>query len=372
MAADIAATILSYAVDVFTVAGVVWPYIPQALSIWRTKNAEAFSLKISLVVIVSATTRVAFWFGSRYPTALLVQAIMSALAQLGMVWLIVQVRAHNRAEAAKGGRARPAPRRTFSDLDASTFWAWDDFTSYLQFEGVLVMALMLFGAAFGGYGWYTELLGTLALGIEALLPVPQALRNYQAKSTAGLSGTMVVSWLLGDIFKTIYAIAKPAPVQFMLCGAFQSLIDVVVFVQMQWCYRERSAAARARVSDVDRSLELPGDGLGGNGMSPVPTAGPPDLLAGTVGVLGAEDEAEARGRLLQLRPTAASVNPLSAGAAASVVAGDGFSSRSSRSPSGGSGSRGGSRGRRLAANVTAANRDGLGASSSIAADGQVS
>jgi uncharacterized protein with PQ loop repeat len=225
---EIALTVVSKIIDCFIVAGVAWPYIPQARMMWNTKNANAFSLLASFVVIVSATMRVFFWFGRHYEVTLLVQAICSIIAQLSMVWVVVTIKAHN----------NPTPKvkhRTISDLDWRTFWAWDDYYSYLNFEFVLVMGLMLFQVACGSFAWYVESLGTLSLGIEALLPLPQAIKNFQNKSTAGLSSVMILSWVAGDAFKTIYAIAKQQPLQFIMCGLFQVSVDIVLFLQLYVC-----------------------------------------------------------------------------------------------------------------------------------------
>jgi solute carrier family 66, member 2 len=243
-------------VDVFTVAGVVWPYIPQGISIWKTKESESFSLLTSLVVIISATTRCYYWIEKQYPLPLFIQAIASVLAQLGMVFVVVRTRQHNKLEAVRQGkatRASLANKKTFADLDWSSFWAWDDFASFLQFEALFILTLMLFQAAFGSFYWYVELQGIMALGIEALLPVPQAIKNYKTKNTHGLSAILIGSWAVGDAFKVFYAVAKEAPAPFILCGAFQFCVDLVVAAQLFWCYRDKKQPGRQ--SDAD-TLEL--------------------------------------------------------------------------------------------------------------------
>lgn len=44
-------------------------------------------------------------------------------------------------------------------------------------------------------------LGTTALGIESQLPTPQAISNFQRKSTAGLKASVIAGWLGGDLYK---------------------------------------------------------------------------------------------------------------------------------------------------------------------------
>ncbi|KAG4072388.1 hypothetical protein HA402_004320 [Bradysia odoriphaga] len=69
--------------------------------------------------------------------------------------------------------------------------------------------------------WFMETVGFLALFTEAMLGTPQFLRNFRNKSTAGMSMSMVVMWTLGDIFKTVYFVAREAPMQFWICGTLQ-------------------------------------------------------------------------------------------------------------------------------------------------------
>lgn len=176
--------------DVFVVAGVAWPYIPQARSIWKDKNPDSFSLMTSLVVIVSATLRCFYFIGNPFGIALLVQAAVSVVAQMSMIWVVLKTRNHVRNADLSAGRP-VKPKRTLADLEVADFWKWDDFASYVQFEVALILLLAALQMALGHYGWYIQVQGALALGIEALLPVPQAMRNHAAKSTAGVSGVMV-------------------------------------------------------------------------------------------------------------------------------------------------------------------------------------
>jgi len=74
----------------------------------------------------------------------------------------------------------------FADLDARFFWKWTDFKSYFGF--------MVLFASIGGVITYLfldvpifiEIVGFLAVLIEAMLGVPQFLRNSSNKSTVGM------------------------------------------------------------------------------------------------------------------------------------------------------------------------------------------
>ena len=54
-------------------------------------------------------------------------------------------------------------------------------------------------------------MGAVSAFIEALLGLPQLRLNYQRKSTDGLEILLIVGWLVGDSFKTVYYITKSSP-----------------------------------------------------------------------------------------------------------------------------------------------------------------
>jgi solute carrier family 66, member 2 len=81
--------------------------------------------------------------------------------------------------------------------------------------------------------------GVLSLGIEAMLGVPQLLRNRRTRSTAGLNAILIGSWFVGDGFKTVYFVMNGAPIQFIGCGAFQLTMDTLILWQML-AYRGKS------------------------------------------------------------------------------------------------------------------------------------
>lgn len=46
---------------------------------------------------------------------------------------------------------------------------------------------------------------------------------------------MIMSWFVGDMFKTIYFAIEDQPFQFLLCGAIQLTVDVLIIGQI-WLY----------------------------------------------------------------------------------------------------------------------------------------
>lgn len=90
---------------------------------------------------------------------------------------------------------------------------------------------------------YVEALGFVAVFTESMLGMPQLLKNYAKKSTRGMSVEMVVMWLSGDLFKTLYFILRHVPLQFVICGSIQVTVDILILVQVFW-YRRPNVTYR--------------------------------------------------------------------------------------------------------------------------------
>jgi hypothetical protein len=87
-------------------------------------------------------------------------------------------------------------------------WQWASFGMYVEFTALLVVIhcgvyTVLYGILRSET--YTGVIGFLALGLEATLPIPQLLINFQRKSTAGFRHSVLASWVGG--------VSAGAPVQ---------------------------------------------------------------------------------------------------------------------------------------------------------------
>uniref|UniRef100_A0A1B6DX13 Solute carrier family 66 member 2 n=1 Tax=Clastoptera arizonana TaxID=38151 RepID=A0A1B6DX13_9HEMI len=206
--------------------GGVVPFIPQYREIKRKNDAEGFSLYVCLVLLVSNILRILFWCGKRFEIPLLIQSMIMNLTMLFMIHVCVTVKNKNQIIR--------VPDRIFTDFDWHHFWQWTDFPSYLEFLLSLTLFTGLLTFILYESPIYIETLGFLALFTEAMLAVPQLIKNYRNKSTEGMSVLMVVMWTMGDMFKTTYFILRETPAQFWLCGCLQIIIDVFILGQVYW------------------------------------------------------------------------------------------------------------------------------------------
>ena len=120
----------------------------------------------------------------------------------------------------------------FTDFDLKYFWNWTDFTSYIEFISTFTLIVGLLMYFLINNTIFVDVIGYISLTTEAILASPQIIKNFQNKSTVGLSKKMVFLWTAGDIFKTCYFIAKHTPSQFLICGACQISIDLFIAFQI--------------------------------------------------------------------------------------------------------------------------------------------
>jgi hypothetical protein len=132
------------------------------------------------------------------------------------------------------------PNSTSSKRRPLDLWDWQSFPPYLEFTGLLILLHSIFFLFLHKVEFYIELLGFLALGLEATLPIPQLLINFENKSTAGFRHTVLLGWFLGDSFKTIYYFAtSDNGLAFKLCAVFQLSVDCCLLIQT-FMYRKQT------------------------------------------------------------------------------------------------------------------------------------
>merc|ERR1712156_1315200 len=178
--------------EVAMMIGGVVPYVPQYIAIRSSGNTKGFSLYVCLALIVANILRILFWFGRHYEIPLLIQSILMNIAMFALIHLCVHVNSQDRI-------AGQLKDHVFSDFEPEFFWQWTDFQSYVECTmlfvsiGSLVMYLLI------KFDPFVEAVGFLAVFTEAMLGTPQFYRNYQNKSTFGMSLQMVLMWTCGDV-----------------------------------------------------------------------------------------------------------------------------------------------------------------------------
>lgn len=218
---------ISSLASVAMVFGGAVPYIPQYKDIKKSNNPDGFSTKVCLVLTVANILRVLYWFGNHFETPLLCQSFIMIGTMMIMLHLCVTMK------NSKQESDNQLVQRHFLKYPVEHFWQWSRFVDYIQALIVFTIIMSYITFSMINNNFFIETLGFCAVFVEAMLGMPQFLRNFENKSTQGMSLAMVLMWLSGDMFKTGYFIMKDAPFQFKLCGCLQVGVDLAILTQVK-------------------------------------------------------------------------------------------------------------------------------------------
>ena len=239
----------SFLFSVTYIVGAIVGYVPQYRTIQTTRNAEGFSTLVSVILISANTMKLFFWFGEKFGLTLVFQAIATIAFQFALIEICLRV-----------GKGSTHPAQAFRKPALE----FQNFQGYLTAWASMVAVTSVFTWIFWWSDWYFQSVGSLALGLEAVLAVPQVFKNFQNRSTDGLryvnqepclisllmpyfvpwsSAFLAWSWLIGDSFKVTFVLVNGEPLQFLLSAAFQILVDLVILVQLYVLFPARDAGA---------------------------------------------------------------------------------------------------------------------------------
>ena len=126
---------------------------------------------------------------------------------------------------------------------------------YFQFLAYFASSLLAIHVLLpfvSGSPTYLAFLGYFGLAVEAFLPVPQILKNHNARSCKGFRLSVILNWLAGDALKMSYFFLSNDLITwpFRLCGMFQACCDCYLGVQF---YMYGTGATNIPAVDVNMS-----------------------------------------------------------------------------------------------------------------------
>ena len=177
------------------VFGGVVPFVPQMSQIRRRRSAEGFSTWVCFALLLANILRIYFWFGHPFELPLLAQSVVMVVTMMALLRECVAVMkyeslitagslGHTQQHHAHAVRLRGL-KNVFIP-DRRTFWRWTNFLDYCIAMASISALLGLITYIFLDCAPFVELLGFSAVFTEALLGVPQFMRNHRHKSTSGM------------------------------------------------------------------------------------------------------------------------------------------------------------------------------------------
>lgn len=208
-------------------------YISQGLKFKINKKSKGFCLSMCLKTILSSIFKIYFWVGKRYNIYLLYQAILVLLLQYYIIIFYLKYSDKDCMRIVGLQRQEKCSKSLKSFFDLKNFWRWDNLFSFLFYSIVLAILIGFVCFIFGIHNKiFLEILGYIATGIDVFLGLPQIYTNYKLKNSHSLSTIMILSFLLGDLFRTYYYITTKSPFQFILCGIMQVSINIILMLQI--------------------------------------------------------------------------------------------------------------------------------------------
>ncbi|KAF3926648.1 hypothetical protein ABW21_db0200568 [Orbilia brochopaga] len=225
--------IVDYVAPVFLITSPVTSYADQ-------KTSLGFSLDIPLIMLVASILRIYYWFGVSFEFSLLVQSVIMVFVQT----LLLKVALDNRpSKTVEAGVPFAGVTSGTPDFERPyNFWQWRQQRPFWEFLFYFTSTVGILQLFFGSNTLFVSLLGYLALGIEATLPIPQVVANYRNQSCKGFRVSVIIFWLIGDCLKGVFFSYSQTPMVFKLCGLCQFCFDLTLGYQY-YAYGERDAAA---------------------------------------------------------------------------------------------------------------------------------
>ena len=208
-------------------------YISQGIKFKINKKSKGFCLSICLKTILSCIFKIYFWVGKRYNIYLLYQAILVLLLQYYIIIFYLKYSEKDCVKLVQWQNKDTFEKNVKNLLNIKNFWRWDNLFSFLFSSVILGVVIGLVCLAFGIHNKiFLETLGYISTAIDVLLGLPQIFTNYKLKSSSSLSTLMIISFLLGDSFRTYYYIVTKSPIQFLICGILQIAINLILMFQI--------------------------------------------------------------------------------------------------------------------------------------------
>ena len=126
----------------------------------------------------------------------------------------------------------------------SKFWNWDYEIDYYKFIFLFFSIMSIICAIIGrNLIKFYDVIGTISVGIETFIEIPQIKENCVTKNVKNLSMAMVLMWFIGDLFKTVYNLVNKSPIQMIVGGLIQNCEDIILSTQVI-CYSEDGIIAK--------------------------------------------------------------------------------------------------------------------------------
>ena len=221
-------------------------YFFQAIKFQKTKSSKGFSKSLCLLLLLANILRIYFWIGKPFEKSLLFQSIVVIISQIYLIHYYLKYQ-----EKPRDINKIPAEKSILNHMISwkdiflpSKFWNWDYEIDYYKFIFLFFSIMSIICAIIGrNLIKFYDVIGTISVGIETFIEIPQIKENCVTKNVKNLSMAMVLMWFIGDLFKTVYNLVNKSPIQMIVGGLIQNFEDIILSTQVI-CYSEDGIIAK--------------------------------------------------------------------------------------------------------------------------------
>lgn len=254
-------------IDLLMIFGPSAGYIAQIIKFWQTKSSAGFSKYMCLILLFANILRIFFWIGKQFTIILLYQSLVVIASQFYLIYSCIKyadAKTHSLPivnEKEEINQLKAAKMSILSRVfDTKKFWMWERMMEYYLFTVFFVIILIFMSKVLGFENMYfINIIGTISAFSESIIAIPQIKTNYLKRNVSNLSAMMVLLWLFGDSFKTVYYIFSLSPNQFIVCGFLQVSLDITLTFQLYYYdtrVKKPSASNTAPMKNVEETLSL--------------------------------------------------------------------------------------------------------------------
>ena len=221
-------------------------YFFQAIKFQKTKSSKGFSKSLCLLLLLANILRIYFWIGKPFEKSLLFQSIVVIISQIYLIHYYLKYQEKPR-DINKIPQEKSILNHMISWKDIflpSKFWNWDYEIDYYKFIFLFFAFMSIICVIIGrNLMKFYDVIGTISVGIETFIEIPQIKENCVTKNVKNLSMAMVLMWFIGDLFKTVYNLVNKSPIQMIVGGLIQNCEDIILSTQVI-CYSEDGIIAK--------------------------------------------------------------------------------------------------------------------------------
>ena len=208
-------------------------YFFQGIKFQKTKSSKGFSKSLCLLLLLANILRIYFYIGRPFEKSLLYQSIVVIISQIYLIHYYLKYQERTKDELPPEKSVLNHMISWKEIITPSKIWNWDYEIDYYKFILFLFFIMSFICYIIGkDFVKFYDLIGTISVGIETFIEIPQIKENCVTKNVKNLSAAMVLMWFMGDLFKSTYNITYNSPTQMIIGGLLQNCEDIILSSQL--------------------------------------------------------------------------------------------------------------------------------------------